>query len=104
MSCGHDLMTIGKHELQTRAYVGAFNFKGGDQQKKVGQLSGGERNRVHMATLLKEGGNVLLLDEPTHALDVATLRALADTLANYARCAVVISNARFFPARQPPPH
>src|SRR3546814_6904309 len=60
ISGGHDLMTIGKHELQTRAYVGAFNFKGGDQQKKVGQLSGGERNRVHMAKLLKEGGNVLL--------------------------------------------
>src|SRR3546814_11053844 len=89
-------MTIGKHELQTRAYVGAFNFKGGDQQKKVGQLSGGERNRVHMAKLLKEGGNVLLLDEPTNDLDVETLRALEDALENYADCAVVISHDRFF--------
>ncbi|HEY9579830.1 MAG TPA: energy-dependent translational throttle protein EttA [Rhizorhapis sp.] len=96
ISGGHDLMTIGKHELQTRAYVGAFNFKGGDQQKKVGQLSGGERNRVHMAKLLKEGGNVLLLDEPTNDLDVETLRALEDALENYAGCAVVISHDRFF--------
>ncbi|HWJ70813.1 MAG TPA: energy-dependent translational throttle protein EttA [Sphingobium sp.] len=96
ISGGHDLMTIGKHEMQTRAYVGAFNFKGGDQQKKVGQLSGGERNRVHMAKMLKEGGNVLLLDEPTNDLDVETLRALEDALENFAGCAVVISHDRFF--------
>jgi energy-dependent translational throttle protein EttA len=96
ISGGHDLMTIGKHEIQTRAYVGAFNFKGVDQQKKVGQLSGGERNRVHMAKLLKEGGNVLLLDEPTNDLDVETLRALEDALENFAGCAVVISHDRFF--------
>ncbi|EQA98046.1 ATP-binding cassette ChvD family protein [Sphingobium wenxiniae] len=96
ISGGHDLMTIGKHEIQTRAYVGAFNFKGSDQQKKVGQLSGGERNRVHMAKMLKEGGNVLLLDEPTNDLDVETLRALEDALENFAGCAVVISHDRFF--------
>jgi sulfate-transporting ATPase len=96
ISGGHDLMAIGKHEIQTRAYVGAFNFKGPDQQKKVGQLSGGERNRVHMAKMLKEGGNVLLLDEPTNDLDVETLRALEDALENFAGCAVVISHDRFF--------
>ncbi len=96
ISGGHDLMTIGKHEIQTRAYVGAFNFKGPDQQKKVGQLSGGERNRVHMAKMLKQGGNVLLLDEPTNDLDVETLRALEDALENFAGCAVVISHDRFF--------
>ena len=96
ISGGHDLMTIGKHEIQTRAYVGAFNFKGSDQQKKVGQLSGGERNRVHMAKMLKEGSNVLLLDEPTNDLDVETLRALEDALENFAGCAVVISHDRFF--------
>ncbi len=96
ISGGHDLMTIGKHEIQTRAYVGAFNFKGVDQQKKVGQLSGGERNRVHIAKMLKEGGNVLLLDEPTNDLDVETLRALEDALENFAGCAVVISHDRFF--------
>jgi ATP-binding cassette ChvD family protein len=96
VSGGHDLMTIGKHEIQTRAYVGAFNFKGVDQQKKVGQLSGGERNRVHLAKMLKQGGNVLLLDEPTNDLDVETLRALEDALENFAGCAVVISHDRFF--------
>ncbi|RVT39463.1 energy-dependent translational throttle protein EttA [Sphingobium algorifonticola] len=96
ISGGHDMMTIGKHEIQTRAYVGAFNFKGPDQQKKVGQLSGGERNRVHLAKMLKEGGNVLLLDEPTNDLDVETLRALEDALENFAGCAVVISHDRFF--------
>ncbi|MBN8830311.1 MAG: energy-dependent translational throttle protein EttA [Sphingomonadales bacterium] len=96
ISGGHDLMTIGKHEIQTRAYVGAFNFKGVDQQKKVGQLSGGERNRVHLAKMLKQGGNVLLLDEPTNDLDVETLRALEDALENFAGCAVVISHDRFF--------
>ncbi len=96
ISGGHDMMTVGKHEMQTRAYVGAFNFKGVDQQKKVGQLSGGERNRVHLAKMLKQGGNVLLLDEPTNDLDVETLRALEDALENFAGCAVVISHDRFF--------
>ncbi|HMI40397.1 MAG TPA: ATP-binding cassette domain-containing protein, partial [Sphingomicrobium sp.] len=96
ISGGHELMTIGKHEMQTRAYVGAFNFKGTDQQKKVGQLSGGERNRVHLAKMLKEGGNVLLLDEPTNDLDVETLRALEEALENFAGCAVIISHDRFF--------
>ncbi|HYZ48575.1 MAG TPA: energy-dependent translational throttle protein EttA [Sphingomonas sp.] len=96
VSGGHDIMTLGKHELSTRAYVGAFNFKGPDQQKKVGQLSGGERNRVHMAKMLKAGGNVLLLDEPTNDLDVETLRALEEALENFAGCAVVISHDRFF--------
>ena len=96
ISGGHEMMTIGKQELQTRAYVGAFNFKGVDQQKKVGQLSGGERNRVHLAKMLKQGGNVLLLDEPTNDLDVETLRALEEALENFAGCAVVISHDRFF--------
>ena len=96
ISGGHDIMAIGKQEMQTRAYVGAFNFKGGDQQKKVGQLSGGERNRVHMAKMLKEGGNVLLLDEPTNDLDTETLAALEEALESFAGCAVVISHDRFF--------
>ena len=96
ISGGLELFTLGKQELQTRAYVGAFNFKGVDQQKKVGQLSGGERNRVHLAKMLKEGGNVLLLDEPTNDLDVETLRALEEALENFAGCAVVISHDRFF--------
>ncbi|MGQ3137303.1 MAG: energy-dependent translational throttle protein EttA [Sphingopyxis solisilvae] len=96
ISGGHDMMNIGKHEMQTRAYVGAFNFKGTDQQKKVGQLSGGERNRVHMAKMLKQGGNVLLLDEPTNDLDTETLAALEEALENFAGCAVVISHDRFF--------
>ncbi|HEY0446426.1 MAG TPA: energy-dependent translational throttle protein EttA [Allosphingosinicella sp.] len=96
VSGGSDVFRFGKHEVGTRAYVGAFNFKGQDQQKKVGQLSGGERNRVHMAKMLKEGGNVLLLDEPTNDLDVETLRALEDALENFAGCAVVISHDRFF--------
>jgi energy-dependent translational throttle protein EttA len=96
ISDGLDIFTFGKHEVQTRAYVGAFNFKGTDQQKKVGQLSGGERNRVHMAKMLKEGGNVLLLDEPTNDLDVETLRALEEALESFAGCAVVISHDRFF--------
>ncbi len=96
ISDGLDFFTFGKHDVQTRAYVGAFNFKGTDQQKKVGQLSGGERNRVHMAKMLKEGGNVLLLDEPTNDLDVETLRALEDALESFAGCAVVISHDRFF--------
>ena len=96
ISDGLDIFKIGKHEFGTRAYVGAFNFRGPDQQKKVGQLSGGERNRVHLAKMLKEGGNVLLLDEPTNDLDVETLRALEDALENFAGCAVVISHDRFF--------
>jgi ATP-binding cassette ChvD family protein len=96
VSGGADVFRLGKHEVATRAYVGAFNFRGPDQQKKVGQLSGGERNRVHMAKMLQKGGNVLLLDEPTNDLDVETLRALEDALENFAGCAVVISHDRFF--------
>ncbi len=96
VSGGNERFTFGKHEVPSRAYVGAFNFKGVDQQKKVGQLSGGERNRVHMAKMLAKGGNVLLLDEPTNDLDVDTLRALEDALENFAGCAVVISHDRFF--------
>ncbi|WP_417457692.1 energy-dependent translational throttle protein EttA [Kordiimonas sp.] len=96
VSGGHDMFYFGKHEVSTRAYVGAFNFKGGDQQKKVGLLSGGERNRVHLAKMLKEGGNVLLLDEPTNDLDTETLAALEEALENFAGCAVVISHDRFF--------
>lgn len=96
ISDGLDYFTLGKHEMSTRGYVGAFNFKGGDQQKKVGTLSGGERNRVHMAKMLKEGGNVLLLDEPTNDLDVETLSALEEALESFAGCAVVISHDRFF--------
>ena len=96
ISGGHDYMTVNKHETSTRAYVGAFNFKGADQQKNVGKLSGGERNRVHMAKMLKQGGNVLLLDEPTNDLDVETLGALEEAIENFAGCAVVISHDRFF--------
>ncbi|MBA4163645.1 MAG: energy-dependent translational throttle protein EttA [Erythrobacter sp.] len=96
ISGGHDYMTVNKQDMSTRAYVGAFNFKGADQQKNVGKLSGGERNRVHMAKMLKEGGNVLLLDEPTNDLDVETLGALEDAIENFAGCAVVISHDRFF--------
>lgn len=91
-----DYMKVNGHDMSTRAYVGAFNFKGPDQQKIVGKLSGGERNRVHMAKMLKDGGNVLLLDEPTNDLDVETLRALEDAVENFAGCAVVISHDRFF--------
>lgn len=96
ISGGNERFVFGKCEVPTRAYVGAFNFKGADQQKKVGQLSGGERNRVHMAKMLAAGGNVLLLDEPTNDLDVETLRALEEALENFAGCAVVISHDRFF--------
>ncbi|HBM59605.1 energy-dependent translational throttle protein EttA [Salipiger marinus] len=96
ISGGAELIKLGDAEINSRAYCGAFNFKGTDQQKKVGLLSGGERNRVHMARLLKEGGNVLLLDEPTNDLDVETLRALEDALVDFAGCAVVISHDRFF--------
>jgi ATPase subunit of ABC transporter with duplicated ATPase domains len=96
ISDGLDYMKVNKQDMSTRAYVGAFNFKGQDQQKNVGKLSGGERNRVHMAKMLKAGGNVLLLDEPTNDLDVETLRALEEAIENFAGCAVVISHDRFF--------
>jgi len=96
ISDGLDYMKVNGHDMSTRAYVGAFNFKGQDQQKNVGKLSGGERNRVHMAKMLKLGGNVLLLDEPTNDLDVETLAALEDAIENFAGCAVVISHDRFF--------
>ena len=91
-----DTITLGDREVNSRAYVGRFNFSGSDQQKKVGQLSGGERNRVHLARILKEGSNVLLLDEPTNDLDVNTLRALEDALENFGGCVVVISHDRWF--------
>jgi len=87
---------LGSREVNSRAYVGRFNFSGQDQQVKVGQLSGGQRNRVHLARMLKEGANVLLLDEPTNDLDVNTLRALEEALENFAGCAVVISHDRWF--------
>jgi sulfate-transporting ATPase len=96
VSGGLDEIELGKRTMQSRAYVAQFNFKGGDQQKKVGQLSGGERNRVHLAKMLKSGANVLLLDEPTNDLDVDTLRALEDALEEFAGCAVVISHDRWF--------
>ena len=96
ISGGRDEIQLGKREMPSRAYVAAFNFKGPDQQKKVGQLSGGERNRVHLAKMLKSGANVLLLDEPTNDLDVDTLRALEDALLEFAGCAVVISHDRWF--------
>jgi ATP-binding cassette ChvD family protein len=96
ISGGAEVIDLGDAQMNSRAYCGAFNFKGGDQQKKVGLLSGGERNRVHMAKLLKSGGNVILLDEPTNDLDVETLRALEDALVDFAGCAVVISHDRFF--------
>ncbi len=93
---GHDIMTVNGYQLQSRAYVGRFNFKGEGQQKRIGDLSGGERNRVHLAKLLKSGGNLLLLDEPTNDLDVETLRALEEALLNFPGCAVVISHDRWF--------
>jgi ATP-binding cassette ChvD family protein len=96
ISGGNDVIYLGKREINSRAYCGAFNFKGSDQQKKVGSLSGGERNRVHLAKILKQGANVLLLDEPTNDLDVDTLRALEEALVDFAGCAVVISHDRFF--------
>ena len=96
ISGGEDRLTVGKREVMSRAYVASFNFTGGDQQKKVGDLSGGERNRVHLAKLLRRGGNVLLLDEPTNDLDVDTLRALEEALLNFAGCAVIISHDRWF--------
>ena len=96
ISGGLDILELGKREMNSRAYVGAFNFRGGDQQKKVGLLSGGERNRVHLAKMLKSGANLLLLDEPTNDLDVETLRALEEGLENFAGCAVIISHDRWF--------
>ncbi|OQW76428.1 MAG: energy-dependent translational throttle protein EttA [Proteobacteria bacterium ST_bin11] len=96
ISDGLDMITVGKYETPSRAYIGRFNFKGGDQQKRIGELSGGERNRVHLAKLLKSGGNVLLLDEPTNDLDVETLRALEEALLAFPGCAVVISHDRWF--------
>jgi len=96
VSDGLDYVKVNGHDMSTRAYVGAFNFKGQDQQKNVGKLSGGERNRVHIAKMLKRGGNVLLLDEPTNDLDVETLAALEEAIENFAGCAVVISHDRFF--------
>jgi energy-dependent translational throttle protein EttA len=96
VSDGLDMITVGKYETPSRAYLGRFNFKGGDQQKRIGELSGGERNRVHLAKLLKSGGNVLLLDEPTNDLDVETLRALEEALLAFPGCAVVISHDRWF--------
>ncbi|WP_349431444.1 energy-dependent translational throttle protein EttA [Methylomarinum sp. Ch1-1] len=96
ISDGLDIITVGKYETPSRAYVGRFNFKGSDQQKRIGDLSGGERNRVHLAKLLKSGGNLLLLDEPTNDLDVETLRALEEALLAFPGCAVVISHDRWF--------
>jgi ATPase subunit of ABC transporter with duplicated ATPase domains len=96
ISSGLDVLKVGNREINTRSYVGSFNFKGGDQQKKVGQLSGGERNRVHLAKTLTEGGNVMLLDEPTNDLDIETLQNLEEALEGFAGCAVVISHDRWF--------
>jgi ATPase subunit of ABC transporter with duplicated ATPase domains len=96
ISDGRDEVELGKRTVASRAYASWFNFKGRDQQKKVGMLSGGERNRVHLARLLKGGANLLLLDEPTNDLDVDTLRALEDALLDFAGCAVVISHDRWF--------
>ncbi len=96
VSGGSDVIKLGKHEVNSRAYCSAFNFRGGDQQQKVGTLSGGQRNRVHLAKMLKNGGNVILLDEPTNDLDTETLAALEDALENFAGCAVIISHDRMF--------
>jgi energy-dependent translational throttle protein EttA len=96
ISGGQDILPLGNREVNSRAYVARFNFPGAEQQKKVGLLSGGERNRVHLAKMLKERGNVILLDEPTNDLDVNTLRALEEALENFAGCAVVISHDRWF--------
>jgi ATPase subunit of ABC transporter with duplicated ATPase domains len=96
ISGGQDPLDIGGRKMSSRAYVASFNFKGPDQQKRVGDLSGGERNRLHLATMLRTGANVLLLDEPTNDLDVDTLRALEDALLDFAGCAVIISHDRWF--------
>src|SRR5215213_7028314 len=96
ISGGYDQIKVGEREMNSRAYTSGFNFKGTDQQKAVGKLSGGERNRVHLAKLLRTGGNLLLLDEPTNDLDVDTLRALEEALLDFGGCAVVISHDRWF--------
>ncbi len=96
ISDGLDVLYLGKREMNSRAYTGAFNFKGADQQQKVGTLSGGQRNRVHLAKMLKSGANVLLLDEPTNDLDTETLAALEEALEDFAGCAVIISHDRMF--------
>lgn len=96
VSGGNDILRIGSYEIPSRAYLGRFNFKGSDQQKRVGDLSGGERNRLHLAKLLQQGANVLLLDEPTNDLDVETLRALEEALLTFPGCAIVISHDRWF--------
>jgi sulfate-transporting ATPase len=96
ISGGNDILTVGKFEMPSRAYLGRFNIKGADQQKKVGTLSGGERGRVHLAKTMLAGGNVLLLDEPSNDLDVETLRALEDALLEFAGCVLVISHDRWF--------
>jgi energy-dependent translational throttle protein EttA len=96
ISDGYDQIKVGAREMNSRAYAAGFNFKGSDQQRKVGALSGGERNRVHLAKLLRRGGNLLLLDEPTNDLDVDTLRALEEALLSFAGCAVIISHDRWF--------
>jgi ATPase subunit of ABC transporter with duplicated ATPase domains len=96
ISDGLDTIQLGTKQVNSRAYVARFNFSGSDQQKKVGAISGGERNRVHLARMLKEGANVILLDEPTNDLDVNTMRALEEALENFAGCAVVISHDRWF--------
>jgi ATPase subunit of ABC transporter with duplicated ATPase domains len=96
ISGGDDILMLGKREMNSRAYTSTFNFKGGDQQQKVGNLSGGQRNRVHLAKMLKAGSNVLLLDEPTNDLDTETLAALEEALEEFAGCAVIISHDRMF--------
>ena len=96
ISGGEDRIVVGKYEVQSRAYVGRFNFRGPDQEKRVADLSGGERNRVHLAKVLVKGGNLLLLDEPTNDLDVETLRALEEALLDFPGCAVVVSHDRWF--------
>jgi ATPase subunit of ABC transporter with duplicated ATPase domains len=96
ISGGHDEIDLGRRRIASRAYCALFNFRGADQQKKVGQLSGGERNRVHLAKMLKAGANVLLLDEPTNDLDVDTLRALEEALLDFAGCAVIVTHDRWF--------
>ena len=93
---GAEIIRLGKHEINSRAYCSSFNFRGGDQQQKVGNLSGGQRNRVHLAKMLKSGSNVLLLDEPTNDLDTETLAALEEALEEFAGCAVIISHDRMF--------
>lgn len=96
ISGGHDILRIGNYEVSSRAYAGRFNFRGSDQQKRVGQLSGGERGRLHLANTLKQGANVLLLDEPSNDLDIETLRALEEAILSFPGCVLVISHDRWF--------